>query len=186
MNFPFAAPTHSFHPSKLSFVIIIYRISLSSIIIITAKPELNQEAQEISLFVGQTAYFKCMSSQNIYDNKNYRIQWMKNNQQLRIDDTRMLILPSGALEIDELTTQDRGTYQCNVSYESFHRVSSKTNLNIRSPSGNPENFAPPSFVIIPSTQTVREKDNVILDCATNGNPKPKITWLRDGIDIDFK
>jgi neogenin len=156
------------------------------IIIITAKPEVNQEPKEMSLFVGQTVYFKCMSSQNIFDNKNYRIQWMKNNQQLRIDDTRMLILPSGALEIDELTTQDRGIYQCNVSYENFHRTSSKINLSIKQPSGNPENFAPPSFVVTPSTQTVREKDNVILDCATNGNPKPKITWLRDGVDIDFK
>lgn len=140
----------------------------------------------MSLYVGQTAYFKCMSSQNVYENKNYRITWMKNNSPMIIDETRMLVLPSGALEIDDVTTQDRGTYQCNVSYENFHRVSSKTNLNIRSPSGNPESFAPPSFVVIPTTQTARESDSVILDCASNGNPKPKITWLRDGVDIDFK
>lgn len=158
----------------------------SIISIITARPEVNQEPKEMSLFVGQTVYFKCMSSQNIFDNKNYRIQWLKNNQPLRIDEQRMLILPSGALEIDELTTQDRGTYQCNVSYENHHRASSKINLSIRQPSGNPESFAPPNFVVQPTTQTVREKDNVILDCASNGNPKPKITWLRDGVDIDFK
>jgi neogenin len=150
------------------------------------QPEVYQESNEILLYVGQTAYFKCMSSQNIYDNKNYRVTWLKNNSPMKIDESRMLIMPSGALEIDEVTTQDRGTYQCNVSYENFHRVSSKTNLNIRSPSGNPESFALPSFVVIPTTQTAKESDSVILDCASNGNPKPKITWLRDGVDIDFK
>lgn len=122
---------------------------------------------------------------NINDN-NYKIHWYKDDMPLQIDSARMLILPTGSLEIDELTVQDRGTYQCNVSYENFSRVSSKTNLNIRSPSGNPANFAPPIFVIVPSTQTVREGDQVILECGANGNPRPKILWLRNGIDIDFK
>lgn len=120
------------------------------------------------------------------DEKSYKFQWLKDDMPIRFDNTRMLILPSGSLEIDELTIQDRGTYQCNVTYENFSRLSSKTNLNIKSPSGNPENFAPPNFVVVPTTQTVKESDKVILDCAANGNPKPKITWLRNGIDIDFK
>lgn len=122
---------------------------------------------------------------NIND-KNYKIQWLKDEMPLRFDNTRMLVLPSGSLEIDELITQDRGTYQCNVSYENFSRTSSKTNLNIKSPSGNPENFAPPNFAIRPLSQTVREGERVILDCASNGNPKPKVTWLRNGVEIDFK
>lgn len=122
---------------------------------------------------------------NIND-KNYKIQWLKDDMPLRFDQTRMLILPSGSLEIDELTSQDRGTYSCNVSYDSFSRSSSKTNLNIKSPSGNPENFAPPTFAIKPATQTVKEGERVILDCASNGNPKPKVTWLRNGVEIDFK
>jgi len=138
--------------------------------------------------LGQTAYIKCMSSLSLIgrDKSSYKIQWLKDDTPLRIDDTRMIILPSGSLEIDESIAQDRGTYQCNVTYENFSRLSSKTNLNIKSPSGNPENFAPPIFVVVPSTQTVHEGQQVILDCAANGNPKPKITWLRNGIDIDFK
>lgn len=150
---------------------------------------MNQFSNEIYLDLGQTAFIKCTTSQkplmNIND-KNYKIQWYKDDIPLLFDNTRMTILPTGSLEIDELTLQDRGTYQCNVSYDNYSRVSSKTNLNIRSPSGNPENFAPPSFAIVPSTQTVREGDLVILECAANGNPRPKISWLRNGIDIDFK
>jgi neogenin len=154
----------------------------------TAQPEVNQDSNEIYLYLGQTAYLKCMSSHTLMNinDKNYKIQWLKDEMPLRFDNTRMLILPSGSLEVDELTTQDRGTYQCNVSYENFSRSSSKTNLNIKSSSGNPENFAPPNFAIVPSTQTVREGERVILDCASNGNPKPKVTWLRNGVEIDFK
>lgn len=150
---------------------------------------MNQESNENYLDLGQTAYIKCMTSQKLMMNindKNYKIHWFKDDMPLRFDNTRMVVLPTGSLEIDELTLQDRGTYQCNVSYDNYSRVSSKTNLNIRSPSGNPESFAPPIFIVVPSTQTVREGDQVILECGANGNPRPKITWLRNGIDIDFK
>lgn len=150
---------------------------------------MNQESNEIYLDLGQTAYIKCMTSQkplmNIND-KNYKIHWHKDDLPLHFDSSRMVILPTGSLEIDELTLQDRGTYQCNVTYDNYSRVSSKTNLNIRSPSGNPESFAAPNFVTVPLTQTVREGDQVVLECAANGNPRPKISWLRNGIDIDFK
>lgn len=154
----------------------------------TAQPEVNQESNEIYLYLGQTAYLRCMSSHTLMNinDKNYKIQWLKDDMPLRFDNTRMLVLPSGSLEIDELITQDRGTYQCNVSYENFSQLSSKTNLNIKSSSGNPENFAPPNFAIVPIAQTVREGDRVILDCAANGNPKPKVTWLQNGVEIDFK
>jgi neogenin len=150
----------------------------------------NQESNEIYLDLGQTAFIKCMTSSqkpsiNIND-KSYKMHWYKDDMPLHFDSTRMMILPTGSLEIDELTLQDRGTYHCNASYDNYSRVSSKVNLNIRSPSGQPESFAPPSFAVTPSTQTIREGDQVIFECAGNGNPRPKISWLQNGIDIDFK
>lgn len=152
-----------------------------------AQPEVNQESNEIYLDLGHTSYIKCMTSQTLMNinDKNFKIHWFKDDMLLRFDNTRMLVLPTGSLEIDELTLQDRGTYQCNVTYENYSRVSSKTNLNIKSPSGNPEAFVAPNFVVRPTSQVVREGDQVILECASNGNPKPKVTWLRNGIDIDF-
>ncbi|CAO1297536.1 unnamed protein product [Diamesa hyperborea] len=162
-------------------------VSRSARLTIAALPEVNQESNEIYLFLGQTAYLKCISSLSSINGHgyDYNIQWLKNDVPLRFDDTRMLILPSGSLEIDELTAQDRGTYQCNVTFKNYLRSSSKSNLNIKSPSGMPESFAPPSFAIVPVPQTVKEGDRVIFDCVANGNPKPVVKWLRNGEDIDF-
>lgn len=115
----------------------------------------------------------------------YFVTWIKDESPLRYDLTRMTQLPSGALEIDEVVSSDRGTYQCNVTAGGVSKLSSKSNLNIKSASGSPESFAAPSFATMPSTQTVREGDMVTLDCVANGNPKPNIKWLKNGEEIDF-
>ncbi|XP_035794752.1 netrin receptor DCC-like isoform X1 [Anopheles albimanus] len=161
-------------------------VSRSARVSIADLPDINQESHEIYLYAGQTAYFKCMSGLLPYSvESRYKTQWLKDDLPLRMDATRMLLLPSGALEIDEVVPADRGTYQCNVTAGTFSRLSSKSNLNIKSTAGQPQSFAPPAFVIVPQPQTVREGDTVILDCAANGNPKPTIRWLRNGEDIDM-
>ncbi|XP_049295893.1 neogenin isoform X2 [Anopheles funestus] len=161
-------------------------VSRSARVSIADLPDINQESHEIYLYAGQTAYFKCMSSLLPYSvESRYHTEWLKDDVPLRMDLTRMLLLPSGALEIDEVVPADRGTYQCNVTAGTFSRLSSKSNLNIKSTAGQPQSFAPPAFVIVPQPQTVREGDTVILDCAANGNPKPTIRWLRNGEDIDM-
>ncbi|XP_050092030.1 neogenin isoform X2 [Anopheles aquasalis] len=161
-------------------------VSRSARVSIADLPDINQESHEVYLYAGQTAYFKCMSGLLPYSvESRYKTHWFKDDLPLRMDDTRMLLLPSGALEIDEVVPADRGTYQCNVTAGTFSRLSSKSNLNIKSTAGQPQSFAPPAFVIVPQPQTVREGDTVILDCAANGNPKPTIRWLRNGEDIDM-
>ncbi|XP_049545028.1 neogenin isoform X2 [Anopheles darlingi] len=161
-------------------------VSRSARVSIADLPDINQESHEVYLYAGQTAYFKCMSGLLPYSvESRYKTEWLKDDLPLRMDLTRMLLLPSGALEIDEVVPADRGTYQCNVTAGTFSRLSSKSNLNIKSTAGQPQSFAPPAFVIVPQPQTVREGDTVILDCAANGNPKPTIRWLRNGEDIDM-
>ncbi|KXJ83760.1 hypothetical protein RP20_CCG001499 [Aedes albopictus] len=171
-------------------------VSRSARVAIADRPEINQDSHEIYLYTGQTAYFKCMSSTLPSSlEARYHVEWLKDESPLHMDYTRMLLLPSGALEIDEVVPADRGTYQCNVIIWTTPGCSccprvrwkstSKSNLNIKSTAGQPQSFEPPSFVIVPQPQTVREGDTVILDCVANGNPKPTIKWLRNGEEIDM-
>lgn len=44
----------------------------------------------------------------------------------------------------------------------------------------------PVFIALPQTQIVIEGDSTTFDCAANGNPKPSITWLKNGEAIDLK
>lgn len=80
---------------------------------------------------------------------------------------------------------DQGTYRCNATGVNSYRLSNKAALIINGDEEQAASISPPSFIASPESQTVAEKDNITLDCAANGNPKPKITWLKDGFGIDM-
>lgn len=43
----------------------------------------------------------------------------------------------------------------------------------------------PEFIATPRSTVATEGANITLDCAANGNPRPTITWLKDGVSIDM-
>lgn len=83
-------------------------------------PETNSMFNELYLHPGQTAYIKCLSVP-MPKHKAYNIQWLKDDIPLIIDETRMVVMSSGGIEIDELIASDRGTYQCNITLGSVYR-----------------------------------------------------------------
>ncbi|XP_070068735.1 neogenin isoform X3 [Drosophila takahashii] len=162
-------------------------LSRPALVAIARQPDLNQDFLETYLLPGQTAYFRCMLGEaNWQQGVKHSVQWFKDDLPLPVDKLRMVVLPNGALEIDEVGPSDRGSYQCNVTSGSSSRLSSKTNLNIKKPNEpGAENAVAPSFLVGPSPKTVREGETVTLDCVANGVPKPQIKWLRNGMDLDL-
>ncbi|XP_016943279.3 neogenin isoform X3 [Drosophila suzukii] len=162
-------------------------LSRPALVAIARQPDLNQDFLETYLLPGQTAYFRCMVGEaNWQEGVKHSVQWFKDDLPLAVDKLRMVVLPNGALEIDEVGPSDRGSYQCNVTSGSISRLSSKTNLNIKKPNElGAENAVAPSFLVGPSPKTVREGETVTLDCVANGVPKPQIKWLRNGMDLDL-
>lgn len=159
-------------------------VSRPAIISIARLPDLNQDFIETYLLPGQTAYFRCMIGQ-LQSGIKHSVQWFKDELPLQVDKLRMVILPNGALEIDEVKYGDRGVYQCNVTSGGVSRLSSKTHLNIKKLNDASESPVAPSFLVGPSPQTVKEGDVVTLDCVANGVPKPQIKWLRNGEELDL-
>ncbi|XP_017078508.1 neogenin isoform X3 [Drosophila eugracilis] len=162
-------------------------LSRPALVAIARQPDLNQDFLETYLLPGQTAYFRCMLGEaNWQEGVKHSVQWFKDDLPLPLDKLRMVVLPNGALEIDEVGPSDRGAYQCNVTSGSTSRLSSKTNLNIKKlTEPGAENAVAPSFLVGPSPKTVREGETVTLDCVANGVPKPQIKWLRNGMDLDL-
>ncbi|XP_012155475.1 neogenin isoform X4 [Ceratitis capitata] len=159
-------------------------VSRSAVVSIARLPDLNQDFIETYLLPGQTAYFRCMIGQ-LQPGIKHVVQWIKDDMPLVLDKLRMVVLPNGALEIDEVDVGDRGAYHCNVTSGSVSRLSSKTSLNIKKLTEAGSESLAPSFLVGPSPKTVKEGDSVTLDCVANGLPKPQIKWLRDGAELDL-
>uniref|UniRef100_A0A8D9AVD2 Neogenin n=1 Tax=Cacopsylla melanoneura TaxID=428564 RepID=A0A8D9AVD2_9HEMI len=147
-------------------------------------PEFLQQPGNMTSYEGQIAQFPCLVSPNLHA----RISWLKNKRPFvmaEAQESRMIILPSGTLEIEYVEASDSGVYQCNVSIPGSSRLSDEAYLTVNSPTDLSGHTVPPTFVSKPQNLQVGEGETLTLDCAANGVPRPSITWLKDGLDIDL-
>ncbi|XP_026228021.1 protein turtle homolog B [Anabas testudineus] len=89
---------------------------------------------------------------------------------------RAFLHGKSSLRIENVRSDDQGWYECKVlmleqQYDTFHN-GSWVHLTVN---------APPTFTDTPP-QYVEAKDggSITLSCTAFGNPKPSVTWLREG------
>ncbi|XP_072548265.1 protein turtle homolog B isoform X2 [Salminus brasiliensis] len=81
-----------------------------------------------------------------------------------------------SLQIEQVRSEDQGWYECRVlmleqQYDTFHN-GSWVHLTVN---------APPTFTDTPPQYVeAREGGSITLSCTAFGNPKPVVTWLREG------
>ena len=153
---------------------------------ISALPRFEAEPRDVIVRVGDTARFNCYVASGASSAASLHFTWLKDERPLNVDPARMSILPSGALELDDVQLLDQGYYRCNVSNGDKFRISTDAKLSVLSElegGGRPE---APSFLATPRNTVALERSNVTLECAANGNPRPEITWLKDGTTIDVE
>ncbi|XP_068572104.1 protein turtle homolog B isoform X1 [Cebidichthys violaceus] len=84
-----------------------------------------------------------------------------------------------SLQIDPVRSDDQGWYECRVlmleqQYDTFHN-GSWVHLTVN---------APPSFTATPPQYVeAKEGGSTMLSCSAQGNPKPMISWLREGEEL---
>ncbi|XP_044002632.1 neogenin isoform X2 [Aphidius gifuensis] len=144
-------------------------------------PSFQREPQDTMVYSGQIAYLSC--SLPIQSNR-VKINWLKDEHPLILDESRMAIMPSGALEIDEVKSHDVGSYRCNASGFNQFRLSNKAQLGLLT-SDIDQPLSAPIFIAKPSQQVAIEGSTITLECAANGNPKPNILWLKNGVAVDL-
>ncbi|XP_011643134.1 neogenin isoform X5 [Pogonomyrmex barbatus] len=156
-------------------------VSRTATIKLASLPGFEREPQDTMVYAGQIAYLSCAlpASSSLL-----KIQWLKDEHPLILDESRMTILPSGALEIDDVQYRDVGSYRCNASGYGQYRLSNKAQLGLLS-SDIDEGSSAPVFIAQPLQQVVIEGSDVTLECAANGYPKPTILWLKDGVALDL-
>lgn len=156
-------------------------LSRSAKLQVAALPRFDEQPRDMHLFPGQTAYFPCSA----FAIPSASVTWLKDQQPLQLDPSRMLVLPSGALEIDAVQTTDEGAYQCSALNAEKNRISSAGNLFVSLSYDEANKISAPMFVAAPKNTITVKGANITLDCAANGNPRPNLTWLKDGVTIDM-
>ncbi|KAG8195386.1 hypothetical protein JTE90_001400 [Oedothorax gibbosus] len=146
-------------------------------------PRFDEQPQDITVHPGQSAYFPC----SIQGHPPATITWYKDDRPLRHPDPqRLQLLPSGALEIRDVQSSDGGAYRCNASNAERHRMSSAGTLTVSLDYAEASKLSAPQFIAEPRSTFVVESESITLDCAANGKPTPKISWLKDGATIDVE
>ncbi|XP_064471636.1 neogenin-like isoform X2 [Ornithodoros turicata] len=156
-------------------------VSRSAKLQVAALPRFDEQPTDVHLFPGQTAYFPCSA----FAIPPASVSWLKDQQPLQIDPSRMLVLPSGSLEIDAVQTTDQGSYQCSATNVEKDRISVAGLLSVSLSYDDANKISAPMFVAAPKSTTAIKGSNLTLDCAANGNPRPSLTWLKDGVTIDM-
>ncbi|XP_057322017.1 netrin receptor unc-40 isoform X2 [Microplitis mediator] len=163
---------------------------IATISLLSQLPIFDEEPRDIAVSLGQTAFFSCslLSTKLLADR--VKIHWLKDEHPLQLDESRMTIMPSsGALEIDDVRNEDVGSYRCNATAFSQHRLSNKAQLSLEQESSslsiNFDEQSPPIFIAKPKPQIAVEGATIILECAANARPKPSILWLKDGVAVDL-
>ncbi|KAF5304781.1 hypothetical protein FQA39_LY09558 [Lamprigera yunnana] len=140
---------------------------------------LYTKPKDLILFVRQKDHFACYEQTLLMP----KIHWLKDETPLQLDELRMTILPSSALEIEEIKELDEGSYRCNASGLNSNRLSNKANLVV-SHSDDQLPIAP-KFIAFSKDEIVIKGQTVTFDCASIRNSTPSIKWLKDRYNIDM-
>ncbi|GLH00170.1 Contactin [Gryllus bimaculatus] len=158
-------------------------VSRAASVRIAGPPRIERGPEAARLLPGQTAFLRC-------DTRGIpapSVRWLRDGRPLKLDASRMVVLPSGALEISQVWPLDQGSYQCNASSLQQSQLSAPAVLSVDQDRELDPRPIPPRFIATPHASVVAtEGHNVTLDCAANGPPEPDISWLKDGSSIDLK
>uniref|UniRef100_A0A8C0CZZ0 DCC netrin 1 receptor n=1 Tax=Balaenoptera musculus TaxID=9771 RepID=A0A8C0CZZ0_BALMU len=131
------------------------------------------QTESVTAFMGDTVLLKC----EVIGEPMPTIHWQKNQQDLTPipGDSRVVVLPSGALQISRLQLGDIGIYRCLARNPASSRTGNEAEVRILSDPGLHRQLY---FLQRPSNVVAIEGKDAILECCVSGHPPPSFTWLR--------
>ncbi|KAL3095301.1 hypothetical protein niasHS_007400 [Heterodera schachtii] len=152
---------------------------------VNAPPTFTKMPQNLRLNQGRTAVFECEA----IGQPPPGIFWSKEGDQLFTffsglvsSDGRIQVTKEGRLIIDNVRQLDQGNYVC-AAVNSAGSTLSKASLGVIN-DGN-STYPPPIIQYGHQNQTLMFSDMAILPCQATGRVPVRITWLRDGKELDL-
>ncbi|XP_055994031.1 netrin receptor DCC isoform X2 [Sorex fumeus] len=131
------------------------------------------QTESVTAFMGDTVLLKC----EVIGEPMPTIHWQKNQQDLMPGpgDSRVVVLPSGALQISRLQPGDIGIYRCLARNPASSRAGNEAEVRILSDPGLHRQLY---FLQRPSNVVAIEGKDAVLECCVSGYPPPYFTWIR--------
>jgi hypothetical protein len=145
-------------------------LSRRAILSLPTLHKFEHEPTSQKVFTNQYVAFRC-----ILDSKPHAaIQWYFNNRPVEEKDQITLLPLTQTLEIANAQRRHSGTYKCIARNGDRSRTSQTATLDVIDGSSD---IGAISIVLEPLSQTINEGESFLLECLSNGFPKPNIRWL---------
>ncbi|XP_029703296.1 follistatin-related protein 5 isoform X3 [Takifugu rubripes] len=137
----------------------------------------DQKVSITTVTVGQSAVLTCA----ITGHSRPPILWKKNNNYLNSLNLEDINIPlkdygdDGSLYITKVTTTHMGNYTCHA--DGYEQLFQTHTLQVN---------VPPIIQVYPESQAREPGVTASLRCHAEGIPSPKLTWLKNGMDITPK
>ncbi|XP_058880325.1 netrin receptor DCC-like isoform X2 [Acipenser ruthenus] len=149
-------------------------VSRTAKVTVAGPLRLVTQTESVSSFVGDTALLKCEASGEPMP----LVHWQKNREDLPVDlddDSRVVVLPSGALQVSRVQPPDSATYRCLAENPGSSRTGNDAELKVLPEPGIHRQV---SFLQQPLNVVASEGKYAILECSASGFPIPSFLWMR--------
>uniref|UniRef100_A0AAY4A923 Netrin receptor DCC n=1 Tax=Denticeps clupeoides TaxID=299321 RepID=A0AAY4A923_9TELE len=127
--------------------------------------------ESVSSYMGDTALLRC----EVTGEPMPVVRWQKNREDLPLTfttDSRVVVLPSGSLQVSQVQPPDSATYRCLAENPGSARTGTDADLRVLP--------VPPQFLNYPSNMYAYESTDIEMECAVTGNPQPSVRWVKNG------
>ncbi|XP_009584660.1 PREDICTED: netrin receptor DCC-like, partial [Fulmarus glacialis] len=148
-------------------------ISRTAKVMVAGPLRFLSQTESVTAFAGDTILLKC----EVVGEPMPVVHWQRNQEDLFPSpaDTRVAVLPSGALQISRVQHGDGGIYRCLAKNPASSRTGNDAEVRVLADPGlHRQQF----FLQRPSNVVAMEGKDAVLECCVSGYPSPTFTWLR--------
>ncbi|KAL2100131.1 hypothetical protein ACEWY4_004525 [Coilia grayii] len=143
--------------------------------------------ESVSAHLGDTALLRC----EVTGEPMPVVRWQKNREDLPVatatnggggggvaitGDWRVVVLPSGALQVSQVQPPDSATYRCLAENPSSARTG--TDADLRVLPAEPGVVRSLEFLQRPVRVTALQGRDAVLECSASGYPNPSFYWMK--------